>query len=106
MSDALLEINDVTKHFPVTRGIIFQKQVAAVKAVDGVTFRSSGGDARHRRRVRLREVDTRTRDHAPPGADERLRDLRRQRHLTALAGRDATGAPGDDDDLSGSRMRR
>jgi peptide/nickel transport system ATP-binding protein len=38
MSDVLLEVKDVVKHFPVTRGIIFQKQVAAVQAVDGVTF--------------------------------------------------------------------
>ena len=44
MSDALLEINDVTKHFPVTRGIIFQKQVAAVKAVDGVSLSVKRGE--------------------------------------------------------------
>jgi oligopeptide transport system ATP-binding protein len=44
MSDALLEISDVTKHFPVTRGIIFQKQVAAVKAVDGVSLSVKRGE--------------------------------------------------------------
>jgi oligopeptide transport system ATP-binding protein len=44
MSDALLEINDVTKHFPITRGIIFQKQVAAVRAVDGVTLSVKRGE--------------------------------------------------------------
>ena len=44
MSDALLEVKDVTKHFPVTRGIIFQKQIAAVKAVDGVSFSVSPGE--------------------------------------------------------------
>ena len=26
MSDALLEVKDVTKHFPVTRGIIFRSR--------------------------------------------------------------------------------
>ncbi|HEX6458873.1 MAG TPA: dipeptide ABC transporter ATP-binding protein [Thermoleophilaceae bacterium] len=38
MSDALVEVRDVVKHFPITQGIIFQKQVAAVHAVDGVSF--------------------------------------------------------------------
>src|SRR5688500_2531097 len=38
MSDALIEVRDLVKHFPVTRGIIFQKQIGAVHAVDGVSF--------------------------------------------------------------------
>ena len=37
--DELLVVEDLKKHFPVTRGIIFQKQVASVKAVDGVIVR-------------------------------------------------------------------
>ena len=40
----LLVVDDVKKHFPVTRGIIFQKQIAAVKAVDGVTFTLDEGE--------------------------------------------------------------
>jgi peptide/nickel transport system ATP-binding protein/oligopeptide transport system ATP-binding protein len=36
--DALLEVEGLEKHFPVTRGIILQKKVGAVKAVDGVSF--------------------------------------------------------------------
>jgi hypothetical protein len=28
----LLVVEDLKKHFPVTRGIIFQKQIASVKA--------------------------------------------------------------------------
>ena len=44
MSDALLEVKDVTKHFPVTRGIIFQKQIAAVRAVDGVSLTVRRGE--------------------------------------------------------------
>src|SRR5438552_18636398 len=36
--DELLVVEDLKKHFAVTRGIIFQKQVAAVKAVDGISF--------------------------------------------------------------------
>jgi oligopeptide/dipeptide ABC transporter ATP-binding protein len=42
--DALLEARDLQKHFPVTRGIIFQKQVGAVKAVDGLSFRVAKGE--------------------------------------------------------------
>jgi oligopeptide transport system ATP-binding protein len=42
--DDLLVVEDLKKHFPVTRGIIFQKQVASVKAVDGVTFSIRRGE--------------------------------------------------------------
>ena len=42
--DVLLKVTDVKKHFPVTRGVIFQKQVAAVKAVDGVSFSLHEGE--------------------------------------------------------------
>src|SRR4051794_1066735 len=38
MSDALVEIRDVVKHFPITSGIVLQRQVGAVHAVDGVSF--------------------------------------------------------------------
>ncbi len=34
----LVEVKGLVKHFPITRGIVFQQQVGAVKAVDGVTF--------------------------------------------------------------------
>src|SRR5438093_353243 len=43
MAEDLLVVNDVKKHFPVTRGIIFQKQIGAVKAVDGVSFNVKAG---------------------------------------------------------------
>src|SRR6266516_1567035 len=36
--DELLVVDNVKKHFPITRGIIFQKEIASVKAVDGVSF--------------------------------------------------------------------
>ncbi len=35
---ALIEVRDLVKHFPIKRGIILQRQVGAVKAVDGVSF--------------------------------------------------------------------
>ncbi len=40
----LLQVEDLKKHFPVTRGIVLQKQVGAVKAVDGVTFDVESGE--------------------------------------------------------------
>src|SRR3712207_3513771 len=40
----LLVVDNLVKHFPVTKGIIFQKQVAAVKAVDGVSFTVRQGE--------------------------------------------------------------
>jgi oligopeptide transport system ATP-binding protein len=35
---ALLAVSDLTMHFPLTQGIIFQRQVGAVRAVDGISF--------------------------------------------------------------------
>jgi oligopeptide/dipeptide ABC transporter ATP-binding protein len=40
----LLVVEDLKKHFPVTRGIVFQKQIGAVKAVDGVSFAVREGE--------------------------------------------------------------
>jgi oligopeptide transport system ATP-binding protein len=36
--EAILQVRDVMKHFPISEGIVFKKQIGAVKAVDGVTF--------------------------------------------------------------------
>ncbi|HET9242337.1 MAG TPA: dipeptide ABC transporter ATP-binding protein [Gaiella sp.] len=44
MSDALLEIEDVTKHFPITKGIVFKQEVASVKALDGVSLTVRRGE--------------------------------------------------------------
>ena len=43
MSD-LLVVENLKKHFPITRGIVFQKQVGAVKAVDDVSFTVKQGE--------------------------------------------------------------
>jgi oligopeptide/dipeptide ABC transporter ATP-binding protein len=40
----LLVVDNLKKHFPVSRGIIFQRQVASVKAVDGVSFTVKQGE--------------------------------------------------------------
>ena len=42
--ESLLRLTDVTKHFPISQGIIFRRQVGAVKAVDGVTFDVRAGE--------------------------------------------------------------
>ncbi|MXX19912.1 MAG: peptide ABC transporter substrate-binding protein, partial [Dehalococcoidia bacterium] len=42
--DALLEVEDLEVYFPVTAGLIFQRRVADVKAVDGVTFNVKRGE--------------------------------------------------------------
>jgi oligopeptide transport system ATP-binding protein len=34
----LVSVRNLKKHFPITRGILIQRQVGAVKAVDGVSF--------------------------------------------------------------------
>nr|WP_176725078.1 dipeptide ABC transporter ATP-binding protein [Streptomyces sp. SID4948] len=36
--EPILQVRDLVKHFPLTRGIVFRKQIGAVKAVDGVSF--------------------------------------------------------------------
>jgi oligopeptide/dipeptide ABC transporter ATP-binding protein len=42
--DELLVVDNVTKYFPITRGIIFQKTIGAVKAVDDVSFEVMRGE--------------------------------------------------------------
>ncbi len=41
---ALLEVEGLVKHFPVTRGVVIQQQIGAVKAVDGVSFTVKAGE--------------------------------------------------------------
>jgi oligopeptide/dipeptide ABC transporter ATP-binding protein len=44
MTTNLIEVRDLVKHFPIKRGIILQRQVGAVKAVDGVSFDVKQGE--------------------------------------------------------------
>jgi oligopeptide transport system ATP-binding protein len=40
----LLEVTDLVKHFPIKRGILIDREVDQVKAVDGVSFRVERGE--------------------------------------------------------------
>jgi oligopeptide transport system ATP-binding protein len=42
--DVILEVKDLVKHFPVTKGFLFQRAVGAVRAVDGVSFTVREGE--------------------------------------------------------------
>jgi oligopeptide/dipeptide ABC transporter ATP-binding protein len=42
--DSLVELRDLVKHFPLTEGIVIQRQVGAVHAVDGVSFDIKEGE--------------------------------------------------------------
>ncbi len=44
MTENLLEINDLKMYFPISKGVVFQKKVADVKAVDGVSFNIKKGE--------------------------------------------------------------
>jgi len=44
MADEILTVRDVTKHFPLTQGVLSQRQVGQVKAVDGVSFALRRGE--------------------------------------------------------------
>jgi oligopeptide transport system ATP-binding protein len=37
-SNVLLNVKNLQMHFPITKGIVFQRQVGAIKAVDGIDF--------------------------------------------------------------------
>jgi peptide/nickel transport system ATP-binding protein/oligopeptide transport system ATP-binding protein len=44
MSEPLLQTVDLVKYFPITRGILIQRRVGAVKAVDGVSLTVAAGE--------------------------------------------------------------
>ena len=43
-NNSIVRVEQLKKHFPITRGIIFQKEVGAVKAVDGISFEIKRGE--------------------------------------------------------------
>src|SRR5881394_4402126 len=44
MPEELLVVEDLEKHFPITRGIVFQREIGRVRAVDGVSFSVRDGE--------------------------------------------------------------
>ena len=38
MTETILEVRDLVKHYPVTRGVVFKKTIGHVRAVDGVSL--------------------------------------------------------------------
>src|SRR5258705_10011241 len=42
--EPILRVEDLKVHFPITKGVLFQRQVATVKAVDGVSFSIRHGE--------------------------------------------------------------
>ena len=42
--EPLLDVRNLVMHFPLTQGIIFQKKVGAVQAVDGITLAVNRGE--------------------------------------------------------------
>ncbi|MGD8814943.1 MAG: ATP-binding cassette domain-containing protein, partial [Anaerolineales bacterium] len=44
MLPPLVKVENLTKHFPITRGIVFQRTIGAVHAVDGVSFEINAGE--------------------------------------------------------------
>jgi oligopeptide transport system ATP-binding protein len=44
MTEPLVQVENLVKHFPVTRGIVIQRTVGAVRAVDGISFSVDRGE--------------------------------------------------------------
>ena len=44
MSEPLLQVEGLQKHFPITKGAILKRTVGQVKAVDGVPFDVAPGE--------------------------------------------------------------
>ncbi len=93
--DAVLRVEDLVVEFPIGRTRHGQRRRGHQLR------RDAGRDARHRRRVRLRQVDDRSGDHADRAAHVRLRRVRGP-GPDRPAVRGAAGGPDEDpDDLPG-----
>ncbi len=44
MAEPILAVDNLAKHYPITRGVLLRKQIGAVRAVDGVSFELGRGE--------------------------------------------------------------
>jgi oligopeptide transport system ATP-binding protein len=44
MTEPLVHVENLTKHFPITKGIVIERLVGAVRAVDGISFNIQKGE--------------------------------------------------------------
>src|SRR4051812_2468657 len=44
MTETILSVQNLVKHYPMTRGIVFRKTIGHVRAVDGVSFQLQAGE--------------------------------------------------------------
>ena len=95
MTENILEVRDLVKHYPVTRGVVFKKTIGHVKAVDGVSFDlQARRDPRRGRRVRLRQVDARPGPDEPGEADRAAACIYKGQDISKLSGRRCGGCAG------------
>ena len=93
--DPILEVQDLVKHFPVKGG-------GGSMPSNGVSFcPGTRRDHRHRRRIRLRQVDARAHRAAPDRADQRQAPVRRRGPAASAAERPAPTPARHADHLSG-----
>jgi oligopeptide transport system ATP-binding protein len=43
-AETVLRVEDLVRHFPLTKGVVFKKRIGAVQAVDGVSFELAKGE--------------------------------------------------------------
>ena len=86
--DPLIRAEGLVKHFPITSGILIQRKVGAVQAVDGVDLEVRRGETLGIvGETGLRQEHHRAADDAPARRDLRHGDLRRRgHHRTSRAG--------------------